>query len=101
MPATSFAVVSDSEVTAVAPAHAQGAADVVVTGFWGSSDPAGTGNDFAYVPRYEQTDPNIVYAGAWEKFTRTSASGGSYGRSATDGASATISSPAPGWIGSP
>ena len=40
--------------------------------------------------RYQQTDTHIVKSGAWSNFTTTSASGGSYGRSLTSGASATI-----------
>ncbi len=40
--------------------------------------------------RYEQTHPYIVKSGTWADYTTTSASGGSYGRSATSGASATI-----------
>jgi hypothetical protein len=44
----------------------------------------------ARVNRYEQTNTNIVKVGTWATFTKTVASGGSYGRSATLGASATI-----------
>ena len=40
--------------------------------------------------RYEQTDTHIVKVGTWENFAKTAASGGSYGRSSTNGASATI-----------
>jgi hypothetical protein len=40
--------------------------------------------------RYQQTDPNIVYAGSWSPFNRAEASGGTYTRSASVGASATI-----------
>ena len=45
--------------------------------------PAGT--------RYEQTDTHIVRTGTWATFTRLEASGGTYDRSSTAGASATIS----------
>ena len=41
--------------------------------------------------RYEQTDSRIVKKGAWTTFAKTDASSGSYARSATVGASATIS----------
>ncbi len=40
--------------------------------------------------RHEQTDGDIVKWGTWTDFAATGASGGSYGRSSTSGASATI-----------
>ena len=40
--------------------------------------------------KYQQTDTHIVKTGSWSNFTSASASGGSYGRSLTAGASATI-----------
>jgi alkaline phosphatase isozyme conversion protein len=40
--------------------------------------------------RYEQTNTNIVRTGTWANFATTHASLGSYGRSSTGGASATI-----------
>jgi hypothetical protein len=40
--------------------------------------------------RYEQTDSRIVKVGAWSDFSKSAASGGSYGRASTGGASATI-----------
>jgi cell wall-associated NlpC family hydrolase len=40
--------------------------------------------------RYEQTNTSIAKTGTWTNYTKTAASGGSYGRSATAGASATI-----------
>ncbi len=40
--------------------------------------------------RYEHTDSHIVKTGSWANFTSVNASGGSYGRSLTSGASATI-----------
>jgi hypothetical protein len=42
------------------------------------------------VTRYEQTHPYIAKAGTWSDFTSDASSGGSYGRSSTVGASATI-----------
>jgi hypothetical protein len=42
------------------------------------------------VTRYEQTDSRIAYTGTWTDFSRTTASDGSYGRSSTSGASATV-----------
>jgi len=40
--------------------------------------------------RYEQTNGNIARTGTWEDYLKTGASGGSYGRSSTAGAAATI-----------
>ena len=40
--------------------------------------------------RYEQADIHIVKVGAWSDFTKSAASGGSYGRSSTSDASATV-----------
>jgi hypothetical protein len=40
--------------------------------------------------RYEQADTHIVKTGAWSDFSKTTASGGSYGRSSSSNASATI-----------
>jgi hypothetical protein len=42
-------------------------------------------------PRYQQTDGHIVKAGTWTNFTKSLASGGSYGRSSSSNASATVS----------
>jgi hypothetical protein len=39
------------------------------------------------VTRYEQTVGYLSYSGSWEKFSRSTASGGSYGRSLSNGAS--------------
>jgi hypothetical protein len=88
--ATSLTVVSPTRITATAPAHAMGKVDVVVTTAWGSSDSSGTADDFTYANRYEQTDLRIVKTGAWSDFLKAAASGGSYGRSSTTGAKATI-----------
>jgi murein DD-endopeptidase MepM/ murein hydrolase activator NlpD len=41
--------------------------------------------------RYQQTDSHIAYAGSWYTFSTNAASGGSYLRAKTNGASATIS----------
>jgi stage II sporulation protein D len=40
--------------------------------------------------RYQQTDPRFVYAGTWATFSTASASGGSYKRANTNGASVTV-----------
>jgi uncharacterized protein YkwD len=40
--------------------------------------------------RYQQNYSRFVYSGTWAAFSSTKASGGSYGRSSTSGASATI-----------
>ena len=84
---------SSTHITAVAPAHAAGTVDVMVTTSQGVSTAVGTGNDFTYVAptRYEQDDSHIVKSGDWYDFTKLGlASADSYGRSNTPGASATI-----------
>ena len=40
--------------------------------------------------RYQQTDSHLKYAGTWATFKTASASGGSYARASTSGASVTI-----------
>jgi hypothetical protein len=89
-PAAGYQVESSSRIVAVPPAVTPGTVDVVVTTAWGSSDPSGTADDYTILARYEQTDPHVVYEGSWETFYKSFASGGSYGRSNTSGASATI-----------
>jgi hypothetical protein len=49
-----------------------------------------TAADFGQCRRHEQADPRIHYTGTWSDFTKTVASWGSYRRSSTSGASATI-----------
>ena len=90
VPATAFTVVSSSRITATAPAQAMGKVDVTVTTAWGTSLTSGTGDDFTYANRYEQSDSRIVKTGSWADFLKAPASGGSYGRSSTVGATATV-----------
>jgi hypothetical protein len=44
----------------------------------------------ASTTRYEQTDSHLVYAGTWYTFSTSGASGGSYKRANTSGASCTV-----------
>jgi outer membrane protein assembly factor BamB len=89
-PAAAYTVNSPSRITATTPAHALGTVDVVVTNAFGSSDPTGNTDDYTYANRYEQTDANIVKTGTWPDYAKTLASGGSYGRASSSGATATI-----------
>jgi hypothetical protein len=89
-PVPSFQVQSPTAITAAVPVRDPGVVDVIVTTAWGSSDPAGTADDYLCLNRYQQTDPNIVYTGTWETFWKDFASAGNYGRSFSGGASATI-----------
>jgi hypothetical protein len=90
-PATGVVVNSaGTQITAVSPAHAAGTVQVQVTTPNGSA----TAN-YTYVTppastRYDQTNTNIVKTGTWEDFLKTEAYLGSYGRSSTAGATATI-----------
>ncbi len=91
--ATSFTVDSPTRITAVAPPHAVGTVDVVVTSATGSSVAAGSVDDFTYeaIPtRYEQTDERIARSGTWTDYAAPKASGLSYGRASSAGAKATI-----------
>jgi hypothetical protein len=81
-------------MTAVTPAHDVGAVDVRVTTAAGTSENTAA-DDFTYVvppphTRYDQTNPNIVKTGSWADYTSPASYLGSYGRSSTGGASATI-----------
>ena len=90
--ATGLAANSPTQVTCVSPAHAEGAVDVTVTTAGGTSATSAA-DQFTYVAaptRYEQTDGHIVKSGTWVDWANNVASGQSYGRSATVGASATI-----------
>ena len=89
-PAAAFTVDSPTRITATTSAHALGTVDVVVTTEWGSSDPTGSADNYTFTDRVEQTDGRIVKTGTWSTFSKTLASGGSYGRSSSSDASATI-----------
>ena len=94
-PASSFNVDSDTQITATSPAGTLGTVDVQVTTPGGASSTSGTDDDYTYVvvqtpTRYDQTTINIVKSGTWADYAATGAYSGSYGRSATSGASATI-----------
>jgi hypothetical protein len=49
-----------------------------------------TADDFGQCRRREQSDPRIHYSGTWSAIAQPLASWGSYGRSSTPGASATV-----------
>ena len=53
------------------------------------------------ITRYDQTDPNVIRTGTWTDYASTSAYGGTYGRSLTAGATATVwfSGTKIAWIG--
>jgi len=92
--AVDFTVDSPTQITAVAPAHDAGKVDVKVTTAVGPSENTAA-DDYTYVEppqsaRYEQTDTHIKKTGAWYDYDKTAASAGSYGRSSTIGASATV-----------
>lgn len=77
--ARSYTVNSPTKITAVAPAHATGKVNVVVQALGGTSATTGTGNDYIYANRYEQTDFRLVSTGIWSTSMAASASGGSFG----------------------
>ncbi len=92
--AAHFTVDSATRITAISPAHGAGTIDVRVTTGAGPSGNTAA-DDFTYIEpphstRYEQIDTHIQKAGTWKDYARTEASAGSYGRSLTGGASATV-----------
>ena len=88
-PAASYAVDSDARITAVTPARVPGAVHVTVTGAGGTSA-TGAADSYTFMVRYDQSDSHLVYSGSWNAYPKTVAWKGSYGRSSTSGASATI-----------
>ncbi len=94
LPATTYTVDSSTRITATSPAHDAGAVRVQVTAAGGTSVDTAA-DDFTYqvapaFTRYDQVNGNIVKTGSWYDFSSTASYLGSYGRSATGGASATI-----------
>ncbi len=86
---------SATQITCWNPPHVSGLVDVQVFTPGGASATSGTGDDFRYlspvtVTRYDQTNADIVKTGTWTDYSSSSAYAGSYGRSSTAGASATV-----------
>ena len=91
LPATGASVNSaGTRITATTPAHAAGAVTVTVTAPSGTATTSYTYQVMPAINRYDQTNPYIVRNGTWANFTSTPSYDGSYGRSATSGASVTI-----------
>ncbi len=91
-PTEIWSVVSPTKITATAPAHEEGPVRVKVNAAGGTSRDTAA-DDFTYEvapTRYDDTDPNIAKTGTWTDYSNTSAYGGTYARSSTAGASATI-----------
>ena len=87
--ASSYVVNGDTQITAVAPAHAEGAVDVLVTASALTSATTGA-DEFTFMTRYDQGDARFAYAGTWASFAASPAWKGGYWRSATSGASVTM-----------
>ncbi len=81
-PATSFTFISDTQITAVAPAHAAGTVRVQVTTPGGSSIDSAESHYTYSTPltltRYEQTDHGLYYHGIWMTHLTSPASGGNF-----------------------
>ncbi len=76
--ATTFTVVSANQITATAPAHAYGTVNVTVTTPVGTSNTAGTGDDYTYWTWYQEDNSRLLYHGSWSPNLTSNASGGSY-----------------------
>jgi hypothetical protein len=88
--AASYTVNSDTQITAVTPAHGSGAVHVTVTGTGGTSATSAA-DSYTFMVRYDQTDLQFFdYSGTWSAYPKTAAWKGSYGRSNTSGASVTV-----------
>jgi hypothetical protein len=87
--ATGYTVNTDTQITAIAPAHNSGKVDITLTAPGGTSANTAA-DDYTFMTRYDQTDSRIAYTGTWASFATTAAWKGSYARSATSGASVTI-----------
>jgi hypothetical protein len=79
--ALGYTVDSETQIMAIAPAHAAGAVDVRVTTLGGTS-PTGSADKFTYVSaptttRTEQTSGTFTWTGSWTLGSISSASGGS------------------------
>ena len=91
VPASSYRVISPSEIRVTAPAHDGGTVQVQVVAEGGVSGDGG--GEFVYLtPSYaEQSDPLLTYIGTWSTAATSLASGGSYALSTTAGSGAMIS----------
>lgn len=87
--AASYAVNSETQITATAPAHSSGAVHVTVTAA-GVPSSSTSADSFTFMTRYDQTDSRFGYSGTWAAFSTSSAWKGSYGRASAGGASVTI-----------
>jgi hypothetical protein len=94
--AKSYVRVSATTITAVAPAHAAGSVRVQVTAAGGGTEDS-PNDDFTYtetppVTRYDvaTANANLVKTGTWVEYTSLGSWSGSYGRSSTSSASATL-----------
>lgn len=91
IPATGVSANSGgTQITCTTPAHVAGTVTVEVTT---ASDSAITSYQYADMPaftKYDQTNATIVKTGVWADYASPSSYGGSYGRSSTSEASATI-----------
>ncbi len=90
--AKSYTVNSGTTITAVSPAHSAGPVRVQVVALGGVTGDT-SADDYTFVTSpatYQQTSTSLVYSGTWSTFSTASASGGSYRRSSTSGASVMI-----------
>ncbi len=87
--AASYTVLSETQITAVTPAHDSGTLHVTVTAD-GVPSSNTSADVFTFMTRYDQTDSRLGRSGTWATYSTSGAWKGSYGRSSTNGASVTI-----------
>jgi 5-hydroxyisourate hydrolase-like protein (transthyretin family) len=82
--------VTRNQIRAKAPACLVGKVDVTATNPIGTSSIAGTGNDYTYVLRTQETSTSLRFAGSWTSSAGVSYSGGAYKKSASAGGAVAI-----------
>ena len=87
--AAGYTVDSETQITAITPAHAAGKVRVLVTAAGGAT-PDTAADDFTFMNRYDQTDSRFSYAPKWDAFTKDSAFDGSYARTNVSNAAVSI-----------
>jgi lipoprotein-anchoring transpeptidase ErfK/SrfK len=87
--AAGYVVLSETQISAVIPAHTSGTVDISVIAAGGPSANTAA-DDFTFMTRYDQSDSRLAFTGTWAGFSAPSAWKGSYSRSATAGASITF-----------
>ena len=90
--AAAFTIDSPTQITATAPAHAEGTVQVQVIARGVPTEDTAA-DDFAYSPAtlYQQTETRLTYLGPWQYAAQAPASGGSFYHTSGPGTALTVS----------